>query len=221
MDVISDINQPKILVVDDEPINLGVLFDYLRTEGFKVWLADSGPDALATLEYDHPDLILLDVVMPELDGFEVCRRIKNQPATQDIPIIFLTAKSDTLDKVKGFQLGAVDYITKPLEIEEVLARISRHLDIHKAQKQYKQQISQLKQQVQPSNSSSDASSSQDTATLEDYDLNEREAKVLSLFVAGYKRTEIATEMMVTQNTVKWYLKNIYLKLGVNRRADAI
>ena len=123
--------QPTILVVDDTPTNLQVLFDLLDHSGYRVAFAKNGETALARLEDSLPDLILLDVMMPGIDGFETCRRIKANTQTQDIPIIFMTALSDTVDKVKGLKLGAVDYIAKPIQHEEVLARINVHLQLRR------------------------------------------------------------------------------------------
>ena len=120
-----------ILLVDDTPNNLQVLFSYLEEQGFKVLLAEDGQSALQIARSQAPDLILLDVLMPDLDGFETCRLLKKQPSTRDIPIIFLTALSETVNKVQGFKLGGVDYITKPIEQEEVLARIQTHLTLQK------------------------------------------------------------------------------------------
>ncbi|HEY9849593.1 MAG TPA: response regulator [Leptolyngbyaceae cyanobacterium] len=120
----------SILIVDDNSANLGVLSDALGQEGFEVWVAKSGKKALERVQYALPDLILLDVMMPEMDGFETCRRLQANPATKQIPIIFMTALSDTANKVEGFQLGAVDYITKPFQQEEVLARVKLHLKLH-------------------------------------------------------------------------------------------
>ncbi len=118
-----------ILVVDDTPTNIQVLFDLLDASGYRVAIAKSGEIALKRLQASTPDLILLDVMMPGIDGFETCQRIKAMPQSQDVPVIFMTALSDTLDKVKGLQLGAVDYITKPIHHEEVLARIKVHLQL--------------------------------------------------------------------------------------------
>ena len=120
-----------ILIVDDTPDNLLVLFSYLEEQGFKVLLAEDGETALKIAQSKAPDLILLDVLMPEMDGFETCRRLKAQPATREIPVIFLTALSETVNKVQGFKLGGVDYITKPSEQEEVLVRIQTHLNLRK------------------------------------------------------------------------------------------
>ncbi|MEG3973749.1 response regulator [Microcoleus sp. herbarium8] len=119
-----------ILIVDDNSANLGVLSDALSQEGFEVRVAKSGKMALERVKYALPDLILLDVMMPEIDGFETCRRLQANPETKQIPIIFMTALSDTANKVEGFKLGAVDYITKPFQQEEVLARVNLHLKLH-------------------------------------------------------------------------------------------
>ena len=116
-----------LLVVDDNSTNLSVLSEFLDSSGFKVLVAVDGESAIEQIEYSLPDLILLDVMMPGIDGFETCRRLKQNPATQDIPIIFMTAVADTASKVKGLKLGAVDYILKPFQREEVLARIGTQL----------------------------------------------------------------------------------------------
>lgn len=118
-----------VLIVDDNPANLGVLSDTLDQAGLEVWVAQSGKVALERVKYALPNLILLDVMMPDIDGFETCRQLKANPETKHIPIIFMTALSDTENKVQGFQLGAVDYITKPFQQEEVLVRIQLHLKL--------------------------------------------------------------------------------------------
>ena len=120
-----------ILIVDDTPNNLQVLFSYLETAGFRVLLAEDGESAIQIAQSQAPDLILLDVLMPEVDGFETCSRLKAQLETREIPVIFLTALSETVNKVQGFKLGGVDYITKPTEQEEVLARIQTHLNLQR------------------------------------------------------------------------------------------
>ncbi len=134
-----------ILVVDDNPTNIQVLFDVLSEIGYRVAIAKSGEAALQRLQSYHPDIILLDVMMPGIDGFETCQRLKIEPATHDIPVIFMTALSDTMDKVKGLSLGAVDYITKPIQHEEALARIRVHLQLSSAQKELEQRTTELSQ----------------------------------------------------------------------------
>lgn len=119
-----------VLVVDDNAANLQVLSSFLDQSNFEVWATRSGEKAIQKLDGENlPDLILLDVMMPGMDGFETCRHLKSDPRIQDIPIIFMTALSDTAHKVKGLQLGAVDYITKPFQYEEVLVRIEHQLKL--------------------------------------------------------------------------------------------
>ncbi|MEH2277730.1 MAG: response regulator [Nostoc sp.] len=129
----NNFQKELILIVDDIPNNLKVLFDILNNFGFKVSIAKNGESALQKAQETLPNLILLDVMMPGIDGFETCRRLKNNPKTKDIPVIFMTALSETVEKVKGLHLGAVDYITKPIEHEEVLARINVHLELRRMQ----------------------------------------------------------------------------------------
>lgn len=133
----------KILIVDDIPANMWVLLEVLSDAGYDVLLAQSGEQALRVAEYAKPNLILLDVMMPSMDGFEVCRILKANPELQSIPIIFMTALSDTVNKLKGFELGAADYVTKPIQYKEVLARVSAHLDVHKLQAQLVQRNTEL------------------------------------------------------------------------------
>jgi signal transduction histidine kinase len=136
-----------ILIVDDTPTNLEVLFETLTAVGLEVAVATGGESALTQVEYAPPDLILLDVMMPGIDGFETCRRLQSNPTTVDIPIIFMTALSDSVDKVKGLSLGAVDYITKPFQQDEVLARIRIHLKLRNLSKKMAEQNLQLKTEV--------------------------------------------------------------------------
>jgi len=139
--------QIKILIVDDIPANLGILFNFLTDSGFKVLVAQDGESATQKAEYASPDLILLDVLMLGIDGFETCRRLKINEATKDIPVIFMTALTETVDKVKGLHLGAVDYITKPLQHEEVLARIKTHLSLRNLAKTLQEQNVRLEQEI--------------------------------------------------------------------------
>ena len=141
------LNQNTLLIVDDIPENIGVLFRFLSSAGFKVLVAQNGEQALEMFNFVLPDLVLLDVMMPGIDGFEVCRILKSQENTSDIPVIFMTALSDTVDKVRGFNLGATDYVTKPIQQEEVLARIHVHLKLHKLQQQLSYQNQQLQAQA--------------------------------------------------------------------------
>ncbi|HEC85841.1 MAG TPA: response regulator [Thioploca sp.] len=132
-----------LLVIDDMPYN--ILLSFLSKKGFKVLVAHDGKDGIRMAELSQPDLILLDVTMPEMDGFEACQVLKNHEKTQDIPVIFMTARTDIVDKLKGFELGAADYITKPLQLEEVLARVTTHLKLCKLHRQLQQEIINRKQ----------------------------------------------------------------------------
>lgn len=137
----------SVLIVDDNPINLGTLFDFLTASGFKVLVAEDGQSAIEKANYARPDVILLDVIMPGIDGFETCRRLKANDSTQEIPVIFMTALSQTAVVVKGFELGAVDYITKPTQQEIVLARIATHLTIQRLRRSLQEQNSHLQQEI--------------------------------------------------------------------------
>ena len=132
-----------LLLVDDNPTNLQVLRQALQGIDCKMLFAKNGERALSIAVEGHPDLILLDIMMPGIDGFEVCRRLKSDAATEDIPVIFLSALVDTQDKVKGLQLGAVDYVSKPFQPEEVKARVDTHLTIHRLRREVQDQKDQL------------------------------------------------------------------------------
>lgn len=132
-----------ILIVDDNPTNLELLLKNFDQIGFKVLVAKDGPGALKRLQYAKPDLILLDIMMPGMNGIEVCRRLKTDKATQDIPIIFMSALDDITNKIKGFEAGAVDYITKPFQQEEVVARITTHLTLRLLQRHLQTQNEEL------------------------------------------------------------------------------
>jgi DNA-binding response OmpR family regulator/anti-anti-sigma regulatory factor len=136
-----------VLIVDDTPANLGVLYAALSRERIEVLLANGGVMALDVATSEQPDLILLDVVMPDLDGFEVCRRLKADPRTQEIPVMFMTALGETSDRVHGFQVGAVDYITKPFQEGELLARIRTQLALRQMTRTLREQNLRLEEQI--------------------------------------------------------------------------
>lgn len=142
-----DFQAYTILIVDDNPANLGVLFNYLDSSGFEIMVAQDGESGLEKAEYNQPDIILLDALMPGLDGFEVCRRLKNSPLTSNIPVIFMTALTGAEDILKGFSVGAVDYVTKPIRQEELLARVATHLRLRDLTRQLQLANQQLQQEV--------------------------------------------------------------------------
>jgi two-component system sensor histidine kinase/response regulator len=131
-----------VLIVDDTPTNLDLLFKHLSKSGYKVLVAPSGKLGLRQAAQAQPDIILLDIMMPEMDGFETCEQLKAQDSTKDIPIIFMTALADLDNKLRAFTIGAVDYVTKPFEHREVLARIDTHLTLKRLQKQLKNEIAE-------------------------------------------------------------------------------
>lgn len=139
----------SILIVDDTPENLRLLGDMLEEDGYEVMVATNGADALENAMADPPpDLILLDIMMPGLDGYEVCRILKSNDATRDIPIVFLTSLANTDDEAKGLELGAVDYITKPFKLGLVKARILNHLSLHRARIELQSYNTRLEEMVQ-------------------------------------------------------------------------
>lgn len=138
----------RILIVDDNPTNLRVLFEYLSgDQGYKIFIAKNGREALERTANAKPDIILLDILMPEIDGYETCRRLKEEEETRDIPIIFLTAFADAENKIKAFNSGAVDFIVKPFNQEEVLARIKTHLTISRQKESLKRKTANLHGQM--------------------------------------------------------------------------
>lgn len=140
----TDLQNSTILVVDDAAVQADLLFVYFKRFGCQVLAAQDGTDALRQAREVQPDVILLDIMMPDMDGFETCRQLKADPLTQEIPVIFMTALADIDSKVKGFEVGGVDYVTKPIEWQEILARITTHLTIRKLQKGLQTEVAERK-----------------------------------------------------------------------------
>lgn len=138
--VVHIMRKPTILVVDDNPLNIGVVVEHLEIQDYEVLVALGGLEALERVSYIKPDLILLDVMMPEIDGFETCRRLKLRPETLDVPVIFMTALTDLDSKIAAFSAGGVDYVTKPFQITELLARVRTHLTLHQTQSALKVEV---------------------------------------------------------------------------------
>ena len=136
-----------ILIIDDMPANLQLLSSMLLEVGCKVRQAVSGQQALKALEKVTPDLILLDIMMPEITGYELCKQLKKTEKTKDIPVIFISALDDVFDKVLGFDVGGVDYITKPFRVQEVIARVQNQLAFRQQEKILQAQQKQLQQEI--------------------------------------------------------------------------
>ena len=141
----SNNDTEAVLLVDDNPTNLQLLFETLDGRGYKLLIAKDGKTALSIARKAGPNLILLDIMMPEIDGYEVCRQLKADPATAEIPVIFLSALTETKDKVQGLDLGAVDYVTKPFQPEEVIARVNTHLTVYRLKKALDQKNKELQE----------------------------------------------------------------------------
>lgn len=155
----------SILIVDDTPVNLGVIVEGLEELGYEVLVAQDGEEALRRAALTTPDLILLDIMLPGWDGFEVCQRLKAQANTRDIPVIFMSALDGVQDKVAGFQVGAVDFVTKPVQIDEVQARIGLHLKLRAMQRQLETQNTRLQREI-AERQRMEASLDQERATLQ-------------------------------------------------------
>ncbi|QAR34178.1 response regulator [Geovibrio thiophilus] len=148
-DLLEEMNErkPLVLIVDDVPKNIQLLSLVLSRKNYEIAFAVSGEQALEMLESISPELILLDIVMPGMDGFEVCERVRSNPVTEGIPIIFLTGRASAEDIKKGFQTGAVDYISKPFNSEELLARVRTHIELKRNQDMKDSLISLLQKTV--------------------------------------------------------------------------
>ncbi len=137
----------RLLLVDDNPTNLQVLYQALEDEGYELLVAQSGEEAITIAAEAAPQLILLDINMPGIDGYETCRRLKDDPRTSDAVVIFLSARGETEDKVKGFEVGAVDYIGKPFQFEEVVARVRKHLEMFHRHQNLQTKTEELEQRL--------------------------------------------------------------------------
>ncbi|PLS68874.1 MAG: hypothetical protein CV045_05455 [Cyanobacteria bacterium M5B4] len=144
----EEVSKADILLVDDKPENLRLLSTMLEEQGYEIREAINGTLALKSAQADPPDLILLDINMPGLNGYEVCQRLKADQTTNHVPVIFVSAQDEAWDKVKAFSVGGVDYITKPFKVMEVLARIETHLRLGKLQKRLYETQNQLRLEVQ-------------------------------------------------------------------------
>jgi len=202
-------NPAIVLIVDDLPENLSMLHDALDDAGYKVLVATNGESALARARQALPDVILLDAVMPGIDGFEVARRLKADFTTQHIPIVFMTGLTETEHVVAAFEAGSADYVAKPVRPPEVLARIAAHLRT-------------ARQLQEAAKSAPDA---MDDATLAArltaaFTLTPREAEVLFWVVKGKTSKDIGDILGTSPRTVNKHLEHIYEKLGVETRTAA-
>lgn len=194
----------SILAIDDELLNLMMLEDFLLHRCQQLWTETDIEAALNLAQEQQPDVILLDILMGEIDGYQVCQQLKENPVTAAIPVIFLSSLTRPLDKVKCFNVGGVDFISKPFHIEEVVARVENTIRLH-------QQIQ--KKHVMPNQ--------KQIEHLASYQLSVRELEIFKLYATGKQRNEIGQLLFISDNTVKTHLKNLFTKLNVNNRTQVI
>ena len=193
------------LIVDDVPENLALLSDALSEAGYSVLVATDGMSALELLQRVTPDIILLDAVMPGIDGFETCRRIKQMEHVRHVPVMFMTGLTETEHVVQGFEAGGLDYVTKPIAPAEVLARAATHIGNARL----------LAKAIEAVNGTSQAA-----ASLEQYQLTPRETDVLAWVAKGKTNRDIGEILGMSPRTVNKHLEHIYVKLGVETRSAA-
>ncbi|WP_437852410.1 response regulator [Sorangium sp. So ce363] len=211
--------EPTILIVDDMPANLALLVDHLESAGHQALAAEDAEAALKRASLMKPDLILLDVVMPGIDGFETCRRLKAAESTRDIPVIFMTCLGEVADKIVGFEAGGVDYITKPFEIEEVLARIRTHLSLREAQKELEAKNAQLlraHQELEQRVRERTAELASSNAALKAENAERRRAEV------ALRESQHLLQAIIDNSTAVIYVKDLEGRfLMVNRRYEEL
>lgn len=213
MNALTTVAEPGVvLIVDDTPDNLAMLSDALNDAGYMVLVALDGLSALNRIERRRPDLILLDAMMPGLDGFETCRRIKEHPANADIPVLFMTALTESRHVVQGFEVGGSDYVTKPIQTDEVLARVAAHLRTSRI-------LLSARAASQPAAPSLDDEPAQRVLSAR-FQLTGREVEVLRWVACGKTNRDIGTILELSPRTVNKHLEHVYVKLGVETRTAA-
>lgn len=194
----------KLLLIDDDPNLVLLVKDYLEYQGYTVMSAENGREALRVLEQDQPNLIICDVMMPEMDGYAFVKHIRSNPRTSWMPVLFLSAKGQSQDRIKGLSTGADVYMVKPFEPEELVAQIEASLN----------QAARLAQIQDPT------PESEPTIHIPfEVELTPTEAKVLQLVARGMANREIADELCVSQRTVESHVSNMLGKTGLHNRTE--
>ena len=217
----------KILVVDDDKILRTVLQHTLEQEGYKVTIVNSGTEAIRSFENDTPDIIISDVSMPEMDGFEFCRLLRSHPSGQLVPFIFLSARDDLEDRIQGHSIGADDYLTKPFEIKELLAKIEALIEkSRRIHSEIVQIIGQLTNHGTLKQPNSLLSSDKNPATTDDYTpeplpLTPAEERVFWEVIQGFTNKQISERLFISPRTVQTHLSNILNKLNLENRTQLV
>lgn len=201
-----------VLIVDDTPDNLALLSDALDAAGYRVLVALDGASALERAQRSQPDVILLDAMMPGMDGFETCRRLKASGETADIPVLFMTALTESEHVVEGFAAGGIDYVTKPINPDEVLARVASHLRTARI-------LQAARAASQPLSLSLDDAPAHARLSAR-FQLTEREVQVLRWVACGKTNRDIGDILGLSPRTVNKHLEHVYVKLGVETRTAA-
>lgn len=201
-----------ILIVDDTPENLAMLSDALECSGHMVLVALDGHSALDRLQRKRPDVILLDALMPGIDGFETCRRIKADSQFSDIPVLFMTALTDSEHVLQGFAAGGSDYVTKPINPDEVQARIAAHLRTSRLLQSAREPVNAPARSLQEPQIQQQLS--------QRYHLTQRELEVLHWVTCGKTNRDIGDILGLSPRTVNKHLEHVYIKLGVETRTAA-
>ena len=215
----------KILVVDDDKVLRTVLKHTLCQEGYQVTAVTTGTEAMEFFEQDTPDIIISDVSMPEMDGFEFCRKLRSLPSGQLVPFIFLSARGDIEDRVKGHSIGADDYLTKPFEMKELVAKIEALIEksrrIHSEIIHLIGQLSNGKQSFDSKQALSNETKSSDTYTPEPLPLTPAEERVFWEVIQGYTNKQISDRLFISPRTVQTHLSNILNKLSLENRTQLV
>jgi len=211
MNIIEPCEPSVVLIVDDLPDNLALLSDALEQVGHMVLVALDGTTALERMNRLKPDIVLLDAMMPGIDGFETCRRIKANAEFEDVPVVFMTALTESEHVVEGFAAGGVDYVTKPIVPEQVLARVASHLRTARSLRD-----ARLAAQQPPVR---DAGAVR-AALARRYQLTAREVEVLEWVACGKTNRDIGEILGLSPRTVNKHLEHVYVKLGVETRTAA-
>jgi len=194
----------RLLLIDDDPNLILLVKDYLEFQGYQVITAENGREALDVLEQDIPDMIICDVMMPEMDGYGLVQHVRDNPTTSSIPVLFLSAKGQSQDRVKGLNTGADAYMVKPFEPEELVAQVEASI----------KQRDRLMQQVPKGNDTGSK-----LKVRPDIELTPTELKVVQFVAQGLANREIADHMNVSQRTIESHVSNMLGKTGLHNRTE--
>jgi DNA-binding NarL/FixJ family response regulator len=206
----KNLNKQKVLVVDDERILRMVVKRQLEFQGYQVRDASSGSEALSTIEKELPDVIVSDVMMPEMDGLEFCRRLRSSQEGQLVPFIFLSSKGELDDRIVGLSMGADDYLIKPFEVRELVAKIEAQL---KRSRRISEELKKIKQQYAAKKTASEEP--------EPLPLTPAEERVFWEVVQGLTNKQISDRLFISPRTVQTHLSNILGKLALDNRSQLV